>query len=321
MKIQSIKPFKTAVILSLCFAVQTSFSQQIGNGLEPIITDFNQPLLSGAYSGNAPFTGGTPDVSHPWTHLFTIRHTNTSNNHQLQIASSYTANDRLFFRKLQGVGAVNQAWIELATRGGNNFLGDQNITGVVKTTNEITSTMAGGYAQLRAVNGNYGLMLRNDGANSYFLLTASGDQYGSWNTLRPFAINNVSGEVNIANTTILASQATGKVTIGLINFTKTNEPNYKLFVGGGILTERVKVMEYANWADYVFTKEYKLTPLKEVEKFISENNHLAEIPSAKEIETSGLDLGEIVRLQMQKIEELTLYLIEQNKRIEELEKR
>lgn len=321
MNFKNTKPFITTLTLSFCFLAHISFSQQLGNGLEPIITDFNQPLLSGAYSGNAPFTGGTPDISHTWTHLFTIRHTNTSNNHQLQIASSYTANDRLFFRKLQGVGAVNQAWVEVATRGGNDFLGNQNITGVVKTTNEIISTMAGGYAQLRAINGNYGLMLRNDGANSYFLLTASGDQYGPWNDLRPFAINNVSGDVNIANATILASQATGKVTIGLVNFTKTNEPNYKLFVGGGILTERVKVMGYANWADYVFARDYKLTPLKEVEKFISENKHLAEIPSAKEIETSGLDLGEIVRLQMQKIEELTLYVIELNKKIEALEQK
>jgi hypothetical protein len=321
MKLKNINPFKTAFILSLCFTVQTSFSQQLGNGYEPAITDFNQPLLSGAYAGNVP-AGATPDASHQWTHLFTIRHNNPFNNHQLQIAASYSGNDRLFFRKVQATGATSQPWFEVATRGGNDFLGNQNITGVVKGTNEIISTMAGGYAQFRAVNGSYGLLLRNDGTNSYFLLTASGDAYGIWkDPLRPFMINNATGDVNIAAGALTVNHATGKVAIGLVNFTKTNEPNFKLFVAGGIMTEKVKVMNYANWADYVFTKEYKLTPLKEVEKFIIENKHLADIPSAKEIEDGGLDLADLSRLQMQKIEELTLYLIEHNKQISEQNKK
>jgi hypothetical protein len=115
----------------------------------------------------------------------------------------------------------------------------------------------------------------------------------------------------------------GKVVIGLTNGAtdKLNESGCKLFVGGGIMTEKVKVMTYVNWADYVFSKEYKLTPLVEVENFIKQNNHLSEIPSATEIEKNGLDLAEISKLQMQKIEELTLYLIEQNKHIVELNKR
>jgi len=61
--------------------------------------------------------------------------------------------------------------------------------------------------------------------------------------------------------------------------------------------------------------------LEEVEKFIQLNGHLPEIPCAEEVECNGGDLGELVKLQMQKIEELTLYIIEQNKKIEELDKR
>jgi hypothetical protein len=106
----------------------------------------------------------------------------------------------------------------------------------------------------------------------------------------------------------------GKVTIGLPDYwSKTNEPNCKLFVAGGILTEKVKVATYANWADYVFANEYELKSLKEVENFIHKNKHLPNIPSAKEVKEQGLDLGEMQAKQMEKIEELTLYIIQMNK--------
>ncbi len=93
---------------------------------------------------------------------------------------------------------------------------------------------------------------------------------------------------------------------------------YKLVVNGDIRTKRVVVQ--TGWSDFVFEKKYKLKTLDEVEKYIQQNGHLPEIPSAKEVECEGGDVGELVRLQMQKIEELTLYIIEQNKRIEALER-
>ena len=68
------------------------------------------------------------------------------------------------------------------------------------------------------------------------------------------------------------------------------------------------------WPDYVFEKEYPLPDLLDVESFITENKHLPEIPSATEIEKDGQDLGEMNRLLLQKVEELTLYLIEMKKK-------
>ncbi|HOI97839.1 MAG TPA: hypothetical protein PLA19_05045, partial [Candidatus Pacearchaeota archaeon] len=62
---------------------------------------------------------------------------------------------------------------------------------------ELQSTLSTGYGQLRMIHGNYGAMFRNDGANTYFLLTNSGDQYGVWNSLRPLYINNSSGNVTV----------------------------------------------------------------------------------------------------------------------------
>jgi hypothetical protein len=74
------------------------------------------------------------------------------------------------------------------------------------------------------------------------------------------------------------------------------------------------------WPDYVFGKEYKLTPLNELEQFITENQHLPNVPSAAEVETNGVELGEMNALLLQKVEELTLYILDLQKQINELKK-
>jgi hypothetical protein len=96
---------------------------------------------------------------------------------------------------------------------------------------------------------------------------------------------------------------------------------YLLYVKKGILAERVRVAvsTSSKWADYVFEPDYKLMPLHEVESFINENNHLPNVLSADEIVDAGIDVAEMAAKQMEKIEELTLYLIQANKRIEKLE--
>jgi hypothetical protein len=94
----------------------------------------------------------------------------------------------------------------------------------------------------------------------------------------------------------------------------TTNPQEALSVNGNIRSKQIKV-ETANWPDYVFKPKYKLRSLDEVRSFIDQNQHLPELPSKMEIERDGLDLGEIVKLQTKKIEELTLYLIEQQKEI------
>ena len=77
---------------------------------------------------------------------------------------------------------------------------------------------------------------------------------------------------------------------------------------------------YGNWPDYVFEEKYGLLPIAELEKYIQQNKHLPNIPSASEIEKEGIDLGANQTLLLQKIEELTLYIIDQHNRIENLEK-
>ncbi len=95
--------------------------------------------------------------------------------------------------------------------------------------------------------------------------------------------------------------------------------DYQLSVKGKIRAHEIKV--YTNWADYVFKPDYKLMPLNEVAQFIKENNHLPGVPKGEKVETEGLNLGEMQAKQMEKIEELTLYIIAQNKQMEKLMER
>jgi hypothetical protein len=115
-----------------------------------------------------------------------------------------------------------------------------------------------------------------------------------------------------------SSESNGKIYVGSTATYPNVTGNYRMFVEGGILTEKVKVAlrSSANWADYVFEKDYNLMPLKKVEEYINTNKHLPGIASAAELAKNGLDLAEMQAKHMQKIEELTLYIIEQNKAIE-----
>jgi hypothetical protein len=110
-----------------------------------------------------------------------------------------------------------------------------------------------------------------------------------------------------SNTSIaFIPSGTGNVGIG------TTTPKEKLSVNGKIRAKEIKV-ETTNWPDYVFAKSYPLPTLQETEKHIKEKGHLPGIPSAEEVKANGIDLGTMNAKLLQKIEELTLYLIEMKK--------
>lgn len=127
--------------------------------------------------------------------------------------------------------------------------------------------------------------------------------------------NNVLA-INSAGTNLMMVKADGSIGIGTID-TK----GYKLAVNGSAIFTKVKVKSYSAWPDFVFHEDYRLQPLPQLEQFIKTNKHLPEMPSAEEVEKEGQDLAEINRKLLQKVEELTLYIIAQNKKNEELEMR
>ncbi|MBL0737622.1 hypothetical protein JI750_12020 [Flavobacterium sp. GN10] len=113
----------------------------------------------------------------------------------------------------------------------------------------------------------------------------------------------------------ISISSTGKVGIGMLN------PTNELDVNGTIHSKEVKVdMTGWTWPDFVFKKEYNLPTLEEVEKHITEKGHLKNIPSEEEVFKNGIDLGEMNAKLLQKIEELTLYIIEMKKENESLQR-
>lgn len=117
---------------------------------------------------------------------------------------------------------------------------------------------------------------------------------------------------------IMSLRANGKLFLGTNPEATCGDcSEFRMFVKDGIRTEKVKVdVATANgWADYVFNKNYRLRTLEEVEKHIEEKGHLPNIPSTDEVMKNGLNLGEMDAKLLEKIEELTLYSIEQNKQL------
>lgn len=106
------------------------------------------------------------------------------------------------------------------------------------------------------------------------------------------------------------------VTIG----TLTVADGYMLSVDGKVIAEEMRVQLSSAWPDYVFKEDYNLLPLDDLESAIQHQGHLPGIPPASQIETEGLDVGDMQKKMMEKIEELTLYLIDQQKQIDALTK-
>jgi hypothetical protein len=117
-----------------------------------------------------------------------------------------------------------------------------------------------------------------------------------------------SSNANSSFNNVLNWTSTGNVGIGNSN------PDAKLTVTGLVHAQEVKVTVNDPGPDYVFEKNYKLTALEEIKNYVEQNKHLPEVPSAAAMEKNGVQLGEMNMLLLKKIEELTLYVIEQNKK-------
>jgi hypothetical protein len=136
--------------------------------------------------------------------------------------------------------------------------------------------------------------------------------------------NNLPAFENQESVVGILSQATNNknktISTGMIVGTAYTE-NFVVYGDGYVQARDIKVTLQTPFVhpDYVFEKGYKLMPLSMLEKYLKDKNHLPNIPSAKEVrENNGIDLGEMSEKQLEKIEELTLYIIEMNKKINEL---
>jgi len=214
------------------------------------------------------------------------------------------------------------------------WYGGINITG---TAGDINFTSGGG-TMIFSSNGNFGIGHNNPARK----LTVNGDIYAVGASALSFLddtrftvtsseVPTLSSSVSMPHYGLLSPTVTGGGELwmagfkGIRMFTAGESiPKFYLSTNGNASLQgkfeakEIKVT-LTPTADFVFEKDYDLPKLEEVEKHIKEKKHLPEIASAKEMEKEGVNVGEFQIKLLQKIEELTLYTIEQNKRIKELE--
>ncbi len=127
-------------------------------------------------------------------------------------------------------------------------------------------------------------------------------------------ISNQPLNIKTNGTARMTITADGNVGIGTIA-----PGTYKLAIEGSLGARAIEV-KATSWADFVFDTSYQLRPLKQVEAFITTHKHLPDVPSEEQVKKDGINVAGMNAILLQKIEELTLYVIEQNKRIEAIEK-
>ena len=156
------------------------------------------------------------------------------------------------------------------------------------------------------------LKLKNN--NAELILTSGGKVgIGAANTSYKF---NVDGTMRVSSNLTCGGNFTGSGN-GVFSGTLTVGSGFSCAADGALKVKSLKVTT-TDWPDYVFGDSHRLMPLPEVESYINANGHLPEVPSAEEAEANGVDLGEMNRLLLQKVEELTLYVIDLQKQLDEL---
>lgn len=247
----------------------------------------NSPLLSLSNNGYLGIGTASPTSnlevvgSANYTWATTIINNGTTNAHGLYVNIN-SASDGVPFRVDKGGSSL----FEIADNGILSVRGVASFRSIVPTDGYLTINSGGSTTQgyinwWKPGNTRVAYMGYNDGSSYNNLgLTLEGAN---------FIVN--GGDVGIGT---------------------TDPKGYKLAVNGSVRAKEIKV-ENANWPDYVFAKSYPLRSLLETEKHIKEKGHLPGIPSAAEVKANGIDLGEMNAKLLQKIEELTLHMIELTK--------
>lgn len=208
-----------------------------------------------------------------------------------------------------GIGTVNPT-SKLEVSGRARIIGDVYVNGANALTFQddarfsVTPTHVPDLNIANFSMPHYGIAAPNAGSSADLWLSGN-------NAIRFFSGGNPIPVMNLTNN--------GKVGIG----TTQIPGDYKLAIAGNVIAEEVvvKLQSAWPWPDFVFHQDYTLKPLHEVEQFVKTNKHLPGIPSAAQVEKEGLNMGEMQSKLLQKVEELMLYIIEQDKKIKQLEEK
>lgn len=241
-------------------------------------------------------------------------YTNSSNGY-----AGYFRGGKNYFEGYVGMGTNNPSYPLhiLTTSNARALYVDNDYSGILSKYGLYSSISADGtgarygvysyvYANPTDASGSYGgrfYVNSNNSTGATYGVYASVSTSGTgnrWAAYFPSGNTYIGGDLRVGNT----NGATG----------------YKVSVDGKIMCEELRVELSGSWPDYVFDYNYQLMPLKELEKSIRKNKHLPGLPSASTIKENGIMVGDMTKTLTQKVEELTLYIIELDKKVEKLEK-
>ncbi|NGF74565.1 hypothetical protein G5B10_01660 [Fluviicola sp. SGL-29] len=224
----------------------------------------------------------------------------------------------VFNKPVQVIGGVFAGFgssdLSLQT-GGVNRITISGSTGVITTFSDVVTEGA-----IKVKKGNNRWISLGDGSTvSNFRISANED---IGNVYADFRSNLYFRNWDNVSWSPLVIESSGNVGIGFYTgYTsgKQHTQGYRLAVNGGILCEEVKVIVDVPNSDFVFEEDYELMSLDAVENYVKTHKHLPEVPSAQEFKENGYAIGQMDDLLLRKVEQLTLYVIEQNKKIAALE--
>ena len=292
----------TAAIANFSYGLSNDFINDQNLTNSSIVGPGRLRAMNGANVIGAP--------NNEYWNIISTRHSNPTNDYRMEIAGAFFENDIKFrntnnnpaqgwhtFFHSGNIGYVKTA-LGLPTTGSFNL---QGITDLGSTTNRnLAISNAAPYLELKAAawsGPSYvqaGVELSSVGVGDYLsFLNPAGKGF-----------NFKRGAVND-----MVINPDGNVGIGITT------PQEKLAVNGKIRAREVKVEPTNNWPDYVFEESYQPMSLAEIATFVKQHKHLPEVPSAKEVAQNGLELGEMNKVLLKKIEELTLHLIEKDQQL------
>lgn len=214
----------------------------------------------------------------------------------------------LDFNLLQSKNGVNPLGLSLQRDGGALGIG-------------MTAVTNGPKLQIKGESWHIQLSNDEDGTVNEWYMGASRSGWSAGDNKFVISPSNLSSNASIQLDTsghvLLVPQELGAVGIGVTS-TGFMPDGFLLAVDGKAIFEEARVQLSGEWPDYVFEDTYPLTPLHDLEENIAELGHLPGIPSAETVENNGFDLGDMQRRMLEKIEELTLYMISANKEIDAL---
>lgn len=289
---------------TLTYNLSTGGTMKLGNGIDAITTTTTASIMRrlGVYGSSTDYIKLLSEVGEKPRLVW---HSEEEQNFEVHFGqNSPSANSRVFSLSPSGQAAIGNIPINpdfdlsvpdgLLVQNGRVGIGTDN----PETTVHIKDLRSSGEInnENNPIGGVYGLLIENQGWRDHDYALEIRSFQG-----KIFTVGN-AGTVHIG---------------GGLNWAIPYDPDgsFKLYVQDGIRTERVRVdiASQNGWADYVFEEDYELMPIAELEAYIKEHKHLPGVPSAEEVVEEGIDLAEMNKILLEKIEELTLRIIELEK--------